>query len=169
MSVPRNFRKTDAIYRFCAAIFFSVCGSSSHRITNQIKNGPMLTTTVQPSIAEVSKISSNRPSTHSFTWPDALRSESRQISEVPADGNAAAVDGPAASLGAVDVSSRFGLRLREMRRERNLTQLRMAREFGIDRSFISDVERGRKSISLPMLEVIALGMKVSLSELLKNL
>src|ERR1700731_3735781 len=60
----------------------------------------------------------------------------------------------------IDVSSRFGARLRELRRERNMTQLRMATEFGIDRSFISDVERGRKSISLPMLEVIALGMNM---------
>lgn len=68
-----------------------------------------------------------------------------------------------------DVSSRFGARLRELRRERNLTQLRMANDFGIDRSFISDVERGRKSISLPMLEVIALGMKLSLSDLLQNI
>ena len=68
-----------------------------------------------------------------------------------------------------DVSSRFGARLRELRRERNLTQLRMANDFGIDRSFISDVERGRKSISLPMLEVIALGMKLSLSDLLHNI
>src|SRR5438270_13887243 len=50
----------------------------------------------------------------------------------------------------IDVSSRFGARLRELRRERNMTQLRMATDFGIDRSFISDVERGRKSISLPM-------------------
>ncbi len=69
----------------------------------------------------------------------------------------------------MDVSSRFGVRLRQLRRERNLTQLRMAVDFGIDRSFISDVERGRKSISLPMLEVIALGLKMSLSELLKDL
>ena len=67
------------------------------------------------------------------------------------------------------VSSRFGVRLRELRRERNLTQLRMAVDFGIDRTFISDVERGRKSISLPTLEVIALGMKLSLSDLLKGL
>jgi transcriptional regulator with XRE-family HTH domain len=69
----------------------------------------------------------------------------------------------------MDVSSRFGVRLRQLRRERNLTQLRMAIDFGIDRSFISDVERGRKSISLPMLEVIALGLKMSLSELLRDL
>jgi transcriptional regulator with XRE-family HTH domain len=45
----------------------------------------------------------------------------------------------------------------------------MAVDFGIDRSFISDVERGRKSISLRMLEVIALGMEVSLSDLLAGL
>lgn len=69
----------------------------------------------------------------------------------------------------MDVSSRFGVRLRELRRERNLTQLRMAVDFGIDRSFISDVERGRKSVSLPMLEVMALGLNLTLSDLLKNI
>lgn len=68
-----------------------------------------------------------------------------------------------------DVSSRFGSRLRELRKSRNLTQLQMAVNFGIDRSYISDVERGRKSISLPTLEVIALGLEVSLSDLLHNL
>ena len=68
-----------------------------------------------------------------------------------------------------DVSARFGARLRELRRERNLTQLRMAVDFGIDRSFISDVERGRKSISLPLLEVMAIGLNLSLSDLLKDI
>lgn len=69
----------------------------------------------------------------------------------------------------LDVSSRFGARLRQLRRDRNMTQLRMAVEFGIDRTFISDVERGRKSISLPMLEVLALGFQLSLSELLRDI
>ena len=68
-----------------------------------------------------------------------------------------------------DIRSRMGRRVRELRRERHLTQCRMAVDFGIDRTFISDVERGRKSISLPMLEVIALGMKISLSELLRGI
>ena len=47
--------------------------------------------------------------------------------------------------------------------------MRMAVDFGIDRTFISDVERGRKGISLPMLEVIAIGMKMSLSDLLRGI
>ena len=68
-----------------------------------------------------------------------------------------------------DIGSRFGQRLRELRQERNLTQSQMAKKFGIDRSFISDVERGRKSISLGLLEVVALGLKVSLSDLFKDL
>jgi DNA-binding XRE family transcriptional regulator len=68
-----------------------------------------------------------------------------------------------------DVGSRFGLRLREFRRARKITQLQMAVDFGIDRSFISDVENGKKSISLRMLEILALGLNVSLSELLTGL
>ena len=45
----------------------------------------------------------------------------------------------------------------------------MAVAFGIDRTFISDMERGRKAASLPILQVLALGLKVSLSDLLKDL
>jgi transcriptional regulator with XRE-family HTH domain len=45
----------------------------------------------------------------------------------------------------------------------------MARKFGIDRSYISNVERGRTSISLPILEVIALGLRISLSDLFRDI
>ena len=76
---------------------------------------------------------------------------------------------PPVNLLPMDVSSRFGVRLRQLRREHNMTQLRMAVDFGIDRTYISDVERGRKSISLPMLEVLALGFQLSLSELLRDI
>ena len=68
-----------------------------------------------------------------------------------------------------DVGSRFGRRLREMRVAHGFTQCGMAHKFGIDRSFISDVERGKKSISLPTLEVIALGFKMNISELMKDI
>lgn len=67
-----------------------------------------------------------------------------------------------------NVSQRFGVKLRALRASRNMTQQTMARRFGIDRSFISDLERGRKSISLVTLEVLALGLGVSISELLSN-
>jgi hypothetical protein len=68
----------------------------------------------------------------------------------------------------VDITTRFGERLRKLRVSQNMTQLQMSICFGIDRSYISDVERGRKSISLPTLEVIALGFNITLSELLNE-
>src|SRR5579875_2354934 len=64
------------------------------------------------------------------------------------------------------LAARFGARLRSLRLQRGMTQLEVAVEFGIDRTFISDLERGRKSVSLPFLEVFALGFGLSLSELL---
>lgn len=67
------------------------------------------------------------------------------------------------------ITDRFGTRLRELRTSRHMNQIDMAVAFGIDRSFISDVERGRKSIGLPMLEVIAIGFGMTLAELLDDL
>ena len=68
-----------------------------------------------------------------------------------------------------DIGSRFGRRIRELRNARGLTQSEVAATFGIDRTFISDVERGRKGIGLPTMEVLALGFGVSLSDLLRGL
>lgn len=67
------------------------------------------------------------------------------------------------------LATRFGLRLRDLRHATGKTQLEIAVDFGIDRTFLSDVERGRKSISLPFIEVLALGYGLSLSDLLRDL
>ncbi len=67
------------------------------------------------------------------------------------------------------IAHRFGVRLRDLRKAHNLTQSRMAAEFGIDRSFISDLERGQKAVCLPLLDVLARGLNLSLSDLLDDL
>jgi DNA-binding XRE family transcriptional regulator len=67
------------------------------------------------------------------------------------------------------IDARFGARVRDLRKERQWTQLYMAIHFGIDRSYISDVERGRKSMTLSLVEVVALGFGISVSELLDRL
>ncbi len=68
-----------------------------------------------------------------------------------------------------DIASRFGRRVRELRHARGMTQFQVAVRFGIDRTFISDVERGRKAVCLPTMEVFALGFGVSLSDLLRGI
>lgn|GEM_PF-531229 len=67
------------------------------------------------------------------------------------------------------VGQRFGERLRELRRQRQMTQIDMAVEFGIDRSYISDIECGKKGISLATLEVIAIGFQIKLADLLRDI
>ena len=67
------------------------------------------------------------------------------------------------------LATRFGARLKALRLQKGMTQLQVATEFGIDRTFLSDLERGRKSVSLPFLEVFALGFGLSLSELLDQI
>lgn len=69
----------------------------------------------------------------------------------------------------IDVGRRFGARLRQLRRSHNLTQLDLAVALGIDRCYLSSVECGKKGVSLATLEVIALGFRMKLSELLNGL
>lgn len=69
----------------------------------------------------------------------------------------------------LDITSRFGRRLRHLREVKGMTQTEVAEAFGIDRTFISDLERGRKSVCLPTMEIFALGFGVSISDLLRGL
>ncbi len=73
------------------------------------------------------------------------------------------------SLDPALILRRFGLRLRDLRRQQGWTQIQLADYLGIDRTFISDVERGRKAISLSYLETVAQGFKISLADLLIDL
>jgi DNA-binding XRE family transcriptional regulator len=63
----------------------------------------------------------------------------------------------------------FGRLLRVLRKQRGFTQQQLADRFGIDRCYISEVENGKRSISLNILEVIADGFKMSLPELFSQL
>ncbi len=64
---------------------------------------------------------------------------------------------------------RFGRRLRSLRLERGLTQVQLSDHLGIDRPFLSDVERGKKAMTLSYLERVAQGFDMSLAELLTDL
>lgn len=68
-----------------------------------------------------------------------------------------------------NVAVRFGNRLRTVRKNNNLTQEVMADRFGINRSFISDVERGRKAVTLHMLETLADGLHLSMADLIRDI
>ncbi|HET9281361.1 MAG TPA: helix-turn-helix transcriptional regulator [Candidatus Angelobacter sp.] len=68
-----------------------------------------------------------------------------------------------------DLLMRLGERIRTLRRRRGWTQVVMAEKIGLDRSFIADVERGKRNISILNLEIVAKGFKITLSQLLSRL
>jgi len=66
------------------------------------------------------------------------------------------------------IAARFGQRVRKLRQKRGLSQVEMAHRFGIDRGHISDLERGKKNVCLPMLEVLSKGFGITVSELMRG-
>lgn len=70
---------------------------------------------------------------------------------------------------AEDLLIRLGNRIRKLRKTRGWTQAEMSEKVGIDRSFLADVERGKRNISILNVELIAKGFKMSLSQLFSQL
>ena len=70
---------------------------------------------------------------------------------------------------AEDLLVRLGDRIRRLRKKRGWTQVVMAERVGIDRSFLADVERGKRNVSILNLDLMAKGLKVSLSQLFSRL
>ncbi len=61
---------------------------------------------------------------------------------------------------------RFGDRLRTLRMAQNLTQEDVAAEAGFSRSYYTEIETGKRNISLLNIEKLAACLQVSLNELL---
>ena len=68
-----------------------------------------------------------------------------------------------------DIAGRFGQRVRELRKAKGLSQEAFAAECGLDRTYISGIERGRRNVSLRNIEVIAKTLGISISQLTKGL
>ncbi len=67
------------------------------------------------------------------------------------------------------LSSGFGAHLRTFLQKRPFSQQRMAADLGVDRTLMDDLEQGQRTISLPLLEILAFGLNLSLPELLQQL
>jgi transcriptional regulator with XRE-family HTH domain len=66
------------------------------------------------------------------------------------------------------IAVRFGRRLRYLREKAGLSQGEMAYQFGIDRGNISEWENAKVCPSMPMLDTLADGFKITISELFKG-
>lgn len=69
----------------------------------------------------------------------------------------------------MDIKSKVGKRIKEIREIKNMSQKDLAYTSDIDRSYIASVESGKRNISIINLEKIAIALDVSLSELFKGI
>ena len=67
------------------------------------------------------------------------------------------------------LAARVGRRLRQVREQHGLSQVEMAHQFGIDRGNISEIENAKVCPGLPMIETLASGFKMTVSEFLKGI
>jgi transcriptional regulator with XRE-family HTH domain len=68
-----------------------------------------------------------------------------------------------------EILLKFGTRVRELRKAKGLSQEAFASLCGLDRTYISGIERGVRNVSIINIEALAVGLGVSLSELMERL
>jgi transcriptional regulator with XRE-family HTH domain len=68
-----------------------------------------------------------------------------------------------------DIVERFAERLRNVRKAKNLTQITLAEKAGIETTYLSDLENAKKEPCLRVIDLLATGLGVSMSELLKKI
>jgi transcriptional regulator with XRE-family HTH domain len=68
-----------------------------------------------------------------------------------------------------DICIELGKRLRALRKQRGWTQVYMAEHVGLDRSFISDLENGKREVCIRNLQILARSFDISISKLLSRL
>ena len=64
----------------------------------------------------------------------------------------------------MDIKLKVGQRIRELRKELELSQEALANEAGVDRTYMTDVENGRRNISVEILEKIISALNVSFAD-----
>ena len=68
----------------------------------------------------------------------------------------------------MDAVELFGINVRKFRKLRGLSQEQLAFEAGMERSYVSDVERGTRNPSVRALGRLAVALSVRPDELLKS-
>lgn len=59
----------------------------------------------------------------------------------------------------------FGSRVRELREAKGMSQEQLADVSGLDRTYISGIERGKRNVGLHNIEVLAKALGVTITEL----
>lgn len=66
----------------------------------------------------------------------------------------------------MDIKEKFGTRLRTLRKEKDLSQEELALKSGLNRPYISAIEKGKRNVSLEVMEKLAGAMDIEIRGLI---
>ena len=69
----------------------------------------------------------------------------------------------------MNILIQLGKRIRYLRKEKKWSQLDLSLESGVNRNYISDLEKGRRNPTILVLEKIAIALNIDLATLLKGI
>lgn len=72
-------------------------------------------------------------------------------------------------MSTTDIREVLGERIRALRQARGWTQVEMADFLAMDRSYLSEIETGKKDPSLSTLKTLASGLKTTISKLTEGM
>jgi transcriptional regulator with XRE-family HTH domain len=64
----------------------------------------------------------------------------------------------------MDLKQKVGLRIRQLRKEQELSQEALGYKAEVDRTYVTDVENGRRNVSVEILERLIKALGVSIAE-----
>jgi len=68
----------------------------------------------------------------------------------------------------VDIKQKLGIVIRKLRMDKHISQENLALQANIDRTYISDIEKGERNTSIEIVEKLANALEISISELFKQ-
>ena len=69
----------------------------------------------------------------------------------------------------MNINVQLGMRIRYLRKQKGMSQEDLALESGINKNYLSDLERGSRNPTVVVLEKISLALGINLSTLFKGI
>ena len=65
----------------------------------------------------------------------------------------------------MDIKKKFGLKIKELRKERGLSQEKLAHLAEIDRTYLPSIEKGERNVSIEIVERLANALNIKIKDL----
>lgn len=65
----------------------------------------------------------------------------------------------------MDIKQKFGLKIKELRKLKGLSQEKLANIAEIDRTYLPTIEKGTRNVSIEMIEKLATALEVKIKDL----